>query len=150
MILKECKTKIVLQLKEIGFPVKYEKGWHSKGYWSSKKWDNTYKKKVIKPTQASVVKWFRETYDIYININIRHNPVHSIYKKYSCAISMESNEYDGWGDNLNQWIGAGTINNERNLLYHVYETHELAEEAGIIEAIKITKIKYGRKRNNNS
>lgn len=142
MELKKCKTKIVLQLKELGFPVTYAKGYWSKQYWSNTKWDNTYKKKIIKPTQALVVKWFRDIHDIHIEVNIRHNPLRNIYKKYAYAISIESDLYDGWGENLNEWIGAGTINNEKNPNYHTYNTYELAEEAGIIEAIKLLKARF--------
>jgi hypothetical protein len=142
MELKQCKTKIVLQLKELGFPVTYAKGYWSKQYWSNTKWDNTYKKKIIKSTQALVVKWFRDIHDIHIEVNIRHNPLRNIYKKYAYAISIESDLYDGLDNNLDEWIGVGMTDNKKNLDYHVCNTYELAEEAGIIEAIKLLKARF--------
>lgn len=121
MVLKDCKTKIVLQLKELGFPVNYAKGYWSKQYRSTTKWDSTYKKKIIKPTQALVVKWFRDVHKLAIEVQ-------------NVNILVKSR----WLFEINQLPCGVLVLWDMNTSPN-FSTYELAEEAGIIEAIKILK-----------
>lgn len=81
-------------------------------------------KLLIKPEQSIVIKWFREVHNI--RIFIEYSEANGTYK-YSIRIPKENNKDIDW---YMERIGS----------LHSFDTYELAEEKGILNAIEILKL----------
>lgn len=97
---------------------------------------------ISAPLWQQAFDWFREKYDLHIEILPRYQPKKLNTEKvlYSWAISGKNfEEYNGHSDVLNHWIG---IHNGTpyiaDVFYHVVNSYQEARQICLEELIKIT------------
>ena len=93
---------------------------------------------LARPSQSLLQRWLREVHNIHIDILPRYHPKKLNTDKilFSYSISTKDNNFSGYDDNLNHWIGihAGPPFVE-DVFYHMKDTYELALEEGLKEAL---------------
>ena len=132
MELQIVNKEIAIQLKELGFD------WEVNAYYKEELYEqiknevykdccsnnfSQYIDDISAPTQALVCKWFREKFQIYIQIEIDMIVLNKELYNYVIFIS-----------NKNTKFGI-----QRRCKTTSYDTFEQAEEAGILKAIEILK-----------
>jgi len=131
MELEIVSKKIAVLLKELGFD------WIPNEVYSSTREDNAIfpygeeldgDNELYAPTQALVCKWFRDVHNIGINIS-------SISKR----TLKEDKNFNIWKNLHTVFVFEELVDETKYSKEYAYSIYEEAEEAGIIEAIKILK-----------
>lgn len=81
------------------------------------------------------VKYLREKHDIHVCIVPEYNKYKLSKKDYVYIISTNHNQYSGYSDVLDVWLGLNGQQIDRS--YHKENTYELALLKGVTEALKL-------------